>query len=113
MPNALEISPDQIHIANRKIRELIRNDGRSQPKIADAAGVSQSVVSEIVNGKRLPNLSTLGKLAVALRLSFEEVGKIVALSANHVCRFHPESPADHSGICAICRARLDKMRKPE
>jgi transcriptional regulator with XRE-family HTH domain len=50
----------------QEIRRLREAKGWSQPKLAVEAGVAVSGVSQIENGKRNPNSSTLMKLAAAL-----------------------------------------------
>jgi transcriptional regulator with XRE-family HTH domain len=50
----------------QEIRRLREAKGWSQPKLAVEAGVAVSGVSQIENGKRSPNSSTLMKLAAAL-----------------------------------------------
>ena len=50
----------------QEIRRLREAKGWNQPKLAVEAGVAVSGVSQIENGKRNPNSSTLMKLAAAL-----------------------------------------------
>jgi transcriptional regulator with XRE-family HTH domain len=50
----------------QEIRRLREAKGWSQPKLAVEAGVAVSGVSQIENGRRNPNSSTLVKLARAL-----------------------------------------------
>ena len=50
----------------QEIRRLREAKGWGQPKLAVEAGVAVSGVSQIENGRRNPNSSTLVKLAGAL-----------------------------------------------
>ena len=50
----------------QKIREFRRSKDLSLKQVAEAAGVSQSLVSQIENGRVDPSLSTLRKIAATL-----------------------------------------------
>jgi transcriptional regulator with XRE-family HTH domain len=57
----------------QEIRRLREAKGWSQPKLAVTAGVAVSGVSQIENGKRNPNSSTLVKLAGALGVEVRDL----------------------------------------
>lgn len=54
------------------IKRLREERGWSQPRLAVAAGVAVSAVSQIENGRRSPNVSTLDKLAEAFGVEVAE-----------------------------------------
>lgn len=47
--------------------------GISQKELAKISGVAESTISLIMSGKRSPNISTLGKLAAALDISYPQL----------------------------------------
>lgn len=51
---------------NTKIREARETAGLSVQKLAELARTDPGGLSRIENGKRVPNVTTLGKLSVAL-----------------------------------------------
>ena len=55
------------------IKRLREERGWSQPQLAVEAGVAVSAVSQIENGRRSPNVSTLDKLAGALGVSVADL----------------------------------------
>jgi transcriptional regulator with XRE-family HTH domain len=57
----------------QEIRRLREAKGWSQPKLAVEAGVAVSGVSQIENGRRNPNSSTLVKLAGALDVDIADL----------------------------------------
>ncbi len=57
----------------QEIRRLREAKGWSQPKLAVEAGVAVSGVSQIENGRRNPNSSTLIKLANALEVDIADL----------------------------------------
>jgi transcriptional regulator with XRE-family HTH domain len=54
------------------IKRLREERGWSQPRLAVEAGIAVSAVSQIENGRRSPNVSTLDKLAEALGVEVAE-----------------------------------------
>ena len=50
---------------------LRKSKGLSQEQLAQRAGTSQTVISALESGSRMPRLVTLSKIAVALGESFE------------------------------------------
>jgi len=58
-------APGSVNVGH-KIREFRKSRGRSLKQIAEGAGVSQSLVSQIENNRVDPSLSTLRKIAATL-----------------------------------------------
>lgn len=46
-----------------RIRELLKNEGLTQSKLADGIGVNQSTVCNWLNRKKEPSIESLWKLA--------------------------------------------------
>lgn len=46
-----------------RIKELLKNEGLTQSKLADGIGVNQSTVCNWFNGKKEPSIENLWKLA--------------------------------------------------
>lgn len=65
MPNALSIG--------RNIQSVRKEMGMTQRVVAEAAGISISQLSSYENGKQMPGLVTLGKLAVAMNSSLDRL----------------------------------------
>ncbi len=65
MPNALSIG--------RNIQSVRKEAGMTQRVVAEAAGISISQLSSYENGKQMPGLVTLGKLAVAMNSSLDRL----------------------------------------
>jgi transcriptional regulator with XRE-family HTH domain len=57
----------------QEIRRLREARGWSQPKLAVEAGVAVSGISQIENGRRNPNSSTLAKIAKALEMEVRDL----------------------------------------
>jgi transcriptional regulator with XRE-family HTH domain len=53
----------------KRLQELRREKGLTQPALADAAGVGLSTVRDFEQGRREPTLGTLVKLAQGLGVS--------------------------------------------
>jgi transcriptional regulator with XRE-family HTH domain len=64
------VSPTARQFAKR-LRALREAAGKSQGDLADEAGLSRTYLNQLEAGKRDPSLSTLTRLARALRVKLE------------------------------------------
>ncbi len=55
------------------IREVRESKGLSQVKLAELSGVSQSWISDLENGKGIPDLKILGLLARPLNVKIKDL----------------------------------------
>ena len=63
---------------NLRVKELLEEEGITQKKLAEMAGVRESTISDIVRGTRtVINFEHLGKIATALEIS--DIRKIIDL----------------------------------
>ena len=61
-----------------RVKELLEEEGITQKKLAETAGVRESTISDIVRGTRtVINFEHLGKIATALEIS--DIRKIIDL----------------------------------
>ena len=61
-----------------RVNELLEEEGITQKKLAEMAGVRESTISDIVRGTRtVINFEHLGKIATALEIS--DIRKIIDL----------------------------------
>lgn len=61
-----------------RVKELLEEEGITQKKLAEMAGVRESTISDIVRGTRTAiNFEHLGKIATALEIS--DIRKIIDL----------------------------------
>lgn len=61
-----------------RVKELLEEEGITQKKLAEMAGVRESTISDIVRGTRtVINFEHLGKIAAALEIS--DIRKIIDL----------------------------------
>lgn len=61
-----------------RVKELLEEEGITQKKLAEMAGVRESTISDIVRGTRtVINFKHLGKIATALEIS--DIRKIIDL----------------------------------
>ena len=61
-----------------RVKELLEEEGITQKKLAEMAGVRESTISDIVRGPRtVINFEHLGKIATALEIS--DIRKIIDL----------------------------------
>ena len=61
-----------------RVKELLEEEGITQKKLAEKAGVRESTISDIVRGTRtVINFEHLGKIATALEIS--DIRKIIDL----------------------------------
>ena len=61
-----------------RVKELLEEEGITQKKLAEMAGVRESTISDIVRGTRtVINFEHLGKIATALEIS--DISKIIYL----------------------------------
>jgi transcriptional regulator with XRE-family HTH domain len=51
--------------------------GITQRKISEESGIAQPNVCRYLNGRKIPNVSTAGKLAKALGISTEDIYRMV------------------------------------
>lgn len=63
------------YVVNKNIRRIIRQTGRKQNEVAEAAGISESVFSNIVRCERKVYADEVIPLAAALQVSIEELFK--------------------------------------
>lgn len=57
----------------RTVRRFREFEGLAQAELAERAGLTQAAVSQIENGKRINNLNTLERLALALGMALSEL----------------------------------------
>ena len=61
-----------------RVKELLEEEGITQKKLAEMAGVREATISDIVRGTRtVINFEHLGKIATALEIS--DIRKIIDL----------------------------------
>lgn len=60
-------------IAHEKIKELMKEKGISSIQLATAVGVSQAMMSYILNGLREPNVATLARMAKMLECTVDDL----------------------------------------
>lgn len=56
-----------------RVREIRKNRGLLQQQLADRAGVSMQTISNLENGRHVPDTSTLLKIAKALGVSLGDL----------------------------------------
>jgi len=59
---------NQLKTLGPQIKELRTDRGLTLQALANQSGLSKSFLSEIENGKRLPRLETINKIAKAMKL---------------------------------------------
>jgi transcriptional regulator with XRE-family HTH domain len=67
VPSATTAEADEIDVA-RAVRDIRHSRGMSQRQLAGRMGVPRTYISKIENGKALPTLSSLERLATALEV---------------------------------------------
>ena len=66
------------YLVKLRVKELLEEEGITQKKLAEMAGVRESTISDIVRGTRtVINFEHLGKIATALEIS--DIRKIIDL----------------------------------
>ena len=66
------------YLVKLRVKELLKEEGITQKKLAEMAGVRESTISDIVRGTRtVINFEHLGKIATALEIS--DIRKIIDL----------------------------------
>lgn len=75
----------------QKLQELRRQKGFSQKKFARLAGVSQSNISEIEAGKKIPRVPTLRRLAAALGVQLSVLIDSIDFSDGNTTGAPPEA----------------------
>lgn len=65
-----------------RIRDVLKDQGKTVVSLATQIGITQPNMSNIVNGKTMPSLETLERIAIALEVDitelFEKQGDFVA-----------------------------------
>lgn len=56
-----------------KLRQILKEDGRSQKWLSEKASISMTSLSQIINGKRLPTLPVALRIAKAIKVPVEEI----------------------------------------
>ena len=72
-----------------RLRGLVRESGKSQTELAEAAGIGQNTLSNYVQGKRVPDALALGRLAGALDVGLDAILR-TGTGGRHVRE--PEAP---------------------
>lgn len=62
-----------INVFGDNLSDMLRNMNMTQKELADAAGISESMVSDYVHKKRAPRLRTIINIAYALNCSVDEL----------------------------------------
>lgn len=60
-------------VNNEKIRELLKMKSIEQKMLAEEVGISEAMMSYIVNGLKEPSLTILGRIAKALGVPAAEL----------------------------------------
>lgn len=58
------------------LRELREQRGETQRSLADAAGVSHPYIAEMERGRKVPSLTTLLRLAIALKCDVADLVEV-------------------------------------
>ena len=64
---------DKKKLLGRRIKELIKQRGISQEKIAELVGIEPTALSNIVTGRNYPLMTTLEKILQVLNANFSDV----------------------------------------
>ena len=64
---------DKKKLLGRRIKELIKQRGISQEKLAELVGIEPTALSNIVTGRNYPLMSTLEKILLVLGVDFSAV----------------------------------------
>ncbi len=64
---------DKKKLLGRRIKELIKQRGISQEKIAELVGIEPTALSNIVTGRNYPLMTTLEKILQVLDANFSDV----------------------------------------
>lgn len=64
---------DKKKLLGRRIKELIKQRGISQEKLAELVGIEPTALSNIVTGRNYPLMSTLEKILLVLGVDFSDV----------------------------------------
>ena len=58
---------------NDKLREILLERRIAQKELAEAAGVSESFISHVINGKKMPSVLVLKRVADYLHVTVDEL----------------------------------------
>lgn len=58
---------------SKKISEAIKQSGLKQVELSQKLGINQSVISDYINGKKMPTLHTLANLCILLDLDANDI----------------------------------------
>lgn len=64
---------DLLSLFGKRVRELRKNQGLSQEKLADMAGIDTTFVGSIERGDANPSLKIIGKLSEALNVNIADL----------------------------------------
>lgn len=64
---------DKKKLLGRRIKELIKQRGISQEKLAELVGIEPTALSNIVTGRNYPLMPTLEKILLVLGVNFSAV----------------------------------------
>ena len=76
---------------NLRIKEILKTKGNTAVWLASEIGMTQPNMSNVVNGKVMPSVETLGKIATALQVPITELF---------------EQPQSNEVNCPNCGTRL-------
>jgi transcriptional regulator with XRE-family HTH domain len=93
------------------IKRLREERGWSQPRLAVAAGVAVSAVSQIENGRRSPNVSTLDKLAEAFGVEVADFFPKARSSSLEPPLFNGLEDEQRRGVLAEIRENFRETRE--
>jgi transcriptional regulator with XRE-family HTH domain len=93
------------------IKRLREERGWSQPRLAVEAGVAVSAVSQIENGRRSPNVSTLDKLAEAFGVEVADFFPKARSSSLEPSLFNDLEDEQRRGVLAEIRENFRETRE--
>ncbi len=79
-----------------RIKEILKEKKITAISLADTVGMAQPSMSNIVNGKVMPSVETLERIAVALQVPFTDLF---------------EQPNDNTVKCPNCGVQLEVKKK--
>ena len=66
-------SNERLEAIRRRVRTERRKRGLTQRQLADASGLTQSAISQLESGPRVPNVMSLDRVAEGLGMSLAEL----------------------------------------
>ena len=88
-------------LLGKRIKELIKQNGISQEKLAELIEVEPTTLSNIVTGRNYPLFSTLEKIIKILNISFSDV---------FVFEYHKETKELKNEIITILKKHPEKIQ---